>query len=88
MNEFILHRMRLAAIQGNAVEVAKVLESSLVGGLQPSSLIFYFRVAFPYIPLRTLINSARWNRFKGGDLDDEEFIEMLIDWIPTKGDFK
>ncbi|GEM_PF-2747156 len=84
MNEQIVKEMRSISKTCNALEIAELLDSLLTENLQQSNLIFYFKAAFPEIPLRALIKSSAWERVGGGGLSDLKFIEALADWFPRK----
>lgn len=42
-----------------------------------STLVFFFKRAFPNIPLRTLIEAGAWHRVSDGGMTDAEFDALL-----------
>jgi hypothetical protein len=82
-DDIIINRMREHAIDHSAVDVALLLDSLLLEGIQQSSLVTYFKRAFPEIPLRTLLESGDWYRATGGKgpRTDAGFAEQLEPWM-------
>lgn len=66
------------------VTIANKLDHLTGGGLHPSTLISYFKRAFPKIPLRTLTESTAWHRVSGGEMSDEAFNALLRPWIDDR----
>ena len=64
----------------SAVAIADRL-NDLRGELTQSSIVFYFKRAFPAIPLKTLTLSTAWSRVTNGELTDDGFNEILSPWL-------
>jgi hypothetical protein len=77
-----LDELRRIGSWGTATVVAAELANLAPDGLTQSTLIFYFKRAFPSIPLRVMIAAGNWRQI-GGGMSDEEFDEMLRPWLPT-----
>ena len=72
----------LVAIREQASVLSPVELTELVSRLQQkefsqSTLVFFFKRAFPKIPLRTLIEAGAWHRVSGGKMTDVEFNHLL-----------
>jgi hypothetical protein len=70
------------------IELAEILKRHAPAGLTASSLVTYFRRAFPTIPLLVLRRAGLWNRFCQGGMTDEDFDRMLLPWLkdaPRRG---
>jgi hypothetical protein len=63
------------------VEVAELLDRLTGGGLSQSALVTYFKLAFPAVPLRVLLDAGAWVRVGDGDLSDEGFNVLLRSWL-------
>lgn len=78
--------LRAAARDGaSPVEVAELLGQLCEAGLQQSVLTMYFKLAFPRVPLRTLLDVGAWHRVSGGGMSDKEFNDRLGDYMRTNG---
>lgn len=53
----------------------------LVPDLEPSSFVFYFKKAYPHVPLRTCIEAQRPAQLCKGGLSDEQFDAMFAPWL-------
>jgi hypothetical protein len=61
--------------------VASVLAQHVV--LSESTMIVFFKHAFPEIPLRTLREAGGWHRLCEQGFSDREFDARLGQWLPT-----
>lgn len=82
-DEEIIDRLREASSSLRAAQLAGLLEELTAGGLSQGSLITYFKRAFPKIPLRVLIEAGAWARVSDGGLTDDEFDDLLGEWLPS-----
>ncbi|RKH01826.1 hypothetical protein [Corallococcus carmarthensis] len=80
-DEEILSALREKEKLLTPVELAELLGGMLEGGVSHSAIVFYFKRAFPSIPLRTLLESGLWWRVSKGNLSDQEFNEFLMPWV-------
>ncbi|NVB38111.1 hypothetical protein G6O69_09730 [Pseudenhygromyxa sp. WMMC2535] len=62
----ILKALSAEQEQLTPVEMANLLDRLTEGGLAQDTLNFYFKQAFPSIPLRTIIESGAWSRVSDG----------------------
>jgi hypothetical protein len=79
-NEEIFAALRNQRNGGPATELADVLAKLIAQPLSQSSLVFYFKHAFPEIPLRALLEAGSWQRV-GGNLSDAEVNRLLAPWL-------
>ncbi|WP_140875502.1 hypothetical protein [Myxococcus xanthus] len=79
-DEDILSTLRAEQRRLKPVALADLL-GRLTGGLSQSTLVFYFKRAFPSIPLRVLIETGAWSRVGSGCLSDDQFNELLNPWL-------
>jgi hypothetical protein len=77
----ILEALRSARGRLTPVQLAELL-GKLRGELTQSTLVFYFKRAFPDIPLQTILESAVWFRVTGGSMDDTQFNAHFKQWLP------
>ena len=59
------------------VEVANLLAQVCEQGLHQSTLTMYFKLAFPTLPLRTLLEAGAWRGVSEGGMSDDEFNRLL-----------
>ncbi|WP_224364743.1 hypothetical protein [Hyalangium versicolor] len=79
--EEIVTALREQKQQRTAVELAELLDQLTSGGLSQSTLVTYFKRAFPSLPLHILLESGAWSRVSDGGLSDEEFNRLLRPWL-------
>jgi hypothetical protein len=77
----ILEALRAARGRLTPVQLAELL-GKFRGELTQSTLVFYFKRAFPDIPLQTILESAVWFRVTGGSMDDTQFNAHFKRWLP------
>jgi hypothetical protein len=68
-----------------AVELAELLNRLTLGRLSQSTIVTYFKRAFPDIPLRILLEAGGWSRVGGGTLGDADFNDLLRPWVEGSG---
>ncbi|MDC0747114.1 hypothetical protein [Polyangium mundeleinium] len=66
------------------VELAEYLGELTNGGLSQSTMVTYFKRAFPEIPLRVLLDAGGWQRLSNGGLTDRDFNALLQPWLDTR----
>lgn len=79
-DEDVLSALRAEKGRLSPVDLAGLL-GQLIGELSQSAIVFYFKRAFPAIPLRVLIESGGWARVGSGSLTDEQFNDLLRPWL-------
>jgi hypothetical protein len=85
-DEEIISALRRYGPGHSPVQAARELDRLLDGGLAQSSLVTYFRQAFPAIPLRALLDAGAWHRIStGGAMSDEDLDAHLGRWWPGAG---
>jgi hypothetical protein len=84
IDEKAVAALRDAGRHGTPSEAARVLDGLLPDGIGQDSLTFYFKRAFPGIPLKTLIDAQLWTGVSAGPITDAEFDEMLRPWWPAQ----
>ncbi|NNC16442.1 hypothetical protein HJC22_11990 [Corallococcus exiguus] len=81
LDEDVLNVLRAKERLLTPVELAELLGGILEGGISHSAIVFYFKRAFPPIPLRVLLESGLWWRVGKGGMSDQEFNEHLSPWV-------
>ena len=76
-SDIILTLQAKAAKGGSPLQLATLLGELSDGGLSQSTLIMFFKRAFPALPLRVLIDAGAWHKVSGGGMSDEEFEKLL-----------
>ena len=84
IDETVVTALRVAGQHGTPSEAARVLDGLLPGGIGQDTLTFYFKRAFPQIPLKTIIDAQLWSGVSQGPISDAEFDEMLQPWWPAQ----
>ncbi|NOK17700.1 hypothetical protein [Corallococcus carmarthensis] len=80
-DEDVLNALRAKEKLLTPVGLAELLGSMREGGISHGAIVFYFKRAFPSIPLRTLLESGLWWRVGKGELSDQGFNELLSPWV-------
>ncbi|NNB96353.1 hypothetical protein HI113_20890 [Corallococcus exiguus] len=80
-DEDVLNVLRAKEKLLTPVELAELLGGMLENGISHSVIVFYFKRAFPSIPLRALLESGLWWRVGKGGMSDQEFNEHLKPWV-------
>lgn len=80
-DEDVLNVLRAKEKLLTPLELAELLGGMLEGGISHSAIVFYFKRAFPSIPLRVLLESGLWWRVGEGKLSDQGFNEHLSPWV-------
>jgi hypothetical protein len=80
-DEEIIAALRSEKGRLTPVELAELLGRLTGRGLYDRSILFYFKRAFPEIPLDVLVDSGLWTRVGSGHLSDEGFNELLHPWL-------
>ena len=81
----IVTRLREAGSRLDPIGLADLLHQLTNGGLSQSTIVTYFKRAFPMIPLRVLLEAGGWHRVGGGALSDEQYSELLRPWLAGPG---
>ena len=85
IDEATVAALRDAGRHGTPGEAARVLDGLLPDGIGQDALTFYFKRAFPQIPLKILIDAQLWSGVvSAGPITDTEFDEMLQPWWPAQ----
>ena len=79
----IIERMRIASANHTPTEIVGILDDCLTSGITDVNFIFYFKRAFPGIPIPILVRFCLSKSVVGieGDFEIEEFNESLVEWI-------
>ena len=80
-DEEIIAALRSEKGRLTPVELAELLAGLTRVSLSDQLIVFYFKRAFPEIPLDVLMESALWTRVGRGHLSDEGFNELLHSWL-------
>jgi hypothetical protein len=80
-DEEIIAALRSEKGRLTPVELAELLACLTGDRLSSSLIVFYFKRAFPEIPLDVLVDSGLWTRVGRGRLSDEGFNELLHSWL-------
>jgi hypothetical protein len=80
-DEEIIAALRSEKGKLTPVELAELLARLTRDSLSDQLIVFYFKRAFPEIPLDVLMESAVWTRVGRGQLSDEGFNELLHSWL-------
>ena len=80
-DEEIIAALRSEKGRLTPVELAELLARLRDDSLSGRLILFYFKRAFPEIPLDVLMESALWTRVGRGHLSDEGFNELLHSWL-------
>jgi hypothetical protein len=80
-DEEIIEALRSKKGRLTPVELAELLARLTGRDLSDRSILFYFKRAFPEIPLDVLVDSGLWTRVGSGHLSDEGFNELLHSWL-------
>lgn len=67
-------------------DIALLLETLCETHINHGIIVTYFKIAFPRIPLRTLLEAGSWQRVGNGRLSDEEFDRLLSPYIRGDGE--
>lgn len=70
----------------SSVALAEMLSMDGGPGLSESSMLIFFKQAFPEIPLTVLREAGLWHKVSGGGKSDEWLNEILEPWLGSKGD--
>jgi hypothetical protein len=80
-DEEIIAALRSEKGRLTPVELTELLARLTGDSLSDQLIVFYFKRAFPEIPLNVLMESALWTRVGRGRLSDEGFNELLHSWL-------
>lgn len=74
----VIRALQAKAAEGNSpLQVAMLLGEITGGQLSQSTLVTFFKRAFPALPLRVLLDAGAWHKVSGGGMSDEEFEKLL-----------
>ena len=85
-DDAIISAMRELSRTSSASMIGSFLETSRSARLTQSVIVFYFKRAFPQIPLRVLIDVGAVDAPRVGVGDAAAFDAALAQWLPMRGE--
>jgi hypothetical protein len=82
-DEDVIAALQAQRASARAVQLAELLRQLTDRELTQSLIVFFFKRAFPDIPLRVLLDAGAWTRVSNGELSDDGFNALLQPWLGT-----
>jgi hypothetical protein len=80
IDDGVVSTLRAESVRLSPSEVARMLDHLVPEGLRQDTLVFYFKRAFPDIPLKALLDAQAWSTVGPGPLSDQQLDELLFPW--------